>query len=104
MLLTPEMSRAARALLNWTVDELASAAGLAAATVKRFEAGGIVRLGSVEAILQAVQSAGIELIAAGGKSLDGGPGLRTTPLAEPEVAAAEEAAEESSPLGASDEI
>jgi hypothetical protein len=44
-------------------------------------------------MFQALQGAGLEFIAAGGKSLDGGPGLRTIPLAEPEVAAAEEAVE-----------
>lgn len=41
----------------------------------------------------ALQGAGLEFIPAGGKSLAGGPGLRTIPLAEPEVAAAEEALE-----------
>ncbi len=93
MLLTPEMCRAARALLNWKAHQLASAAGLSITTVRRFEAGGIVRLPSVEAMLQALGGAGLEFIAAGGKSLDGGPGLRTVPIAEPEVAAAEEAVE-----------
>ena len=61
--------------------------------MERFEAGGTVRLSSVEALLQALQGAGLEFIPAGGKSLGGGPGLRTIPLAEPEVAAAEEAVE-----------
>ncbi len=58
-----------------------------------FEAGRTVRLPYVEAMLEALAAAGLEFIAAGGKSLDGGPGLRTIPLAEPEVAAAEEAVE-----------
>lgn len=66
----------------------AIAAGLTRPTIRRFEAGATVRLSSVEAILEALQSAGIEFIAAGGKSLDGGPGLRTIPLLEPEVARA----------------
>ena len=105
MLLTPELCRAARALLNWSAHQLAGAAGLGRATVKRFEAGGMVRLSSVEAMLQALQDAGLEFIPAGGKSLDGGPGLRTIPRAEPEVAAAEEAVELAGPaLSASDEI
>ncbi len=68
-----------------------------------FEAGRTVRLRYVEAMLEALESAGLEFIAAGGKSLDGGPGLRTIPVAEPEVAAAEEAAELDPPmLSASD--
>lgn len=105
MLLTPEMGRAARALLNWKPEELAAAAGLGAATVRRFERGGIVRGSSVEAMLLALQSAGLEFIAAGGKSLDGGPGLRTMPMLEPEVAAAEEAVGLDAPvLSTSDEI
>lgn len=99
MLLTPEMCRAARALLNWEVDELAAAAELATATVRRFEAGGVVEPRTVEALLQALDSAGIELIAAGAKSLDGGPGVRTRPMPEPEVTVAAEAllVEESGP-------
>lgn len=105
MLLTPEMCRAGRALLNWTVQQLANAAALDPLAVDRFEAGGVVELAAVEAMLQALQSAGIELIPAGGKSLDGGPGLRTIPMPEPEVAAAEEAVElEEQAPGAADAI
>lgn len=97
MLLTPEMCRAARALLNWTPNQLASAAGLKTRTVLRFEGSATVRLTSVEAMLQALQGAGLEFIPAGGKSLAGGPGLRTIPLPEPEVATAEQAAEVTEP-------
>ena len=93
MLLTPEMYRAARALLKWNAHQLASASGLSTTTVKRFETGGLVRLASAEAMLQALQGAGLEFIPAGGKSLGGGPGLRTIPVPEPEVMAAEKALE-----------
>jgi hypothetical protein len=93
MLLTPEMCNAARALLKWEAQQLASAADLELATVERFEAGGTVPLESVEAVIEALQGGGLEFIAAGGQSRDGGPGLRTSPVAEPEVAAAEEAVE-----------
>ncbi len=44
-------------------------------------------------MVQALQSAGLKLIPAGGTSLGGGPGVRMLPLVEPEVAAAEEAVE-----------
>jgi hypothetical protein len=72
--------------------------------VNRFEAGSTVKLSSVEAMLQALQNAGLEFIAAGGKSLYGGPGLRTVPIPEPEVAEAEEAVElELPPLSASEQ-
>jgi transcriptional regulator with XRE-family HTH domain len=93
MLFSPEMCRAARALLNWNGRQLASAAGLGIATVKRFEAGGVVRPASVEAMLQALQGAGIEMIPVGGRSLMGGEGVRVIPMPEPEVQAAEEAVE-----------
>lgn len=93
MILSPEMCRAARALLSWKSHQLAGTAGLGVATVRRFESGGTIRRSSVEAMSEALQSAGLEFIPAGGKSLAGGPGLRTIPLAEPEVAAAEEALE-----------
>jgi len=69
------------------------AAGLHLSTVERFERGGIVRAPSVEAVPHALQGAGLEFIAAGGRSLNGGPGLRTMPMPEPEVAAAEKAVE-----------
>ena len=72
---------------------MATAAGLNLSTVQRFERGGIVRASSVEAMLNALQGAGLEFIMAGGRSLDGGPGLRTMPMLEPEVAAAEEVVE-----------
>jgi len=98
MLLTPEMCRAARALLDWTPQQLATAARLGPTTVRRFESGTVVGMRSVEAMLQALQGAGLEFIAAGGKSLDGGPGLRTIPKAEPEVAAAEQAFELHEPV------
>lgn len=93
MMLTPEMCRAARALLNLESHQLACAAGLGVVTVRRFEAGGTVRLSSVEAMFEALQDAGLEFIPAGAQSLVGGAGLRTIPLAEPEVASAEEALE-----------
>jgi transcriptional regulator with XRE-family HTH domain len=93
MLLTPEMCRAARALLQWETYQLAIAARLDIATIERFETGDIVDPTSVELMLEALQRAGLEFIPAGGKSLDGGPGLRTIPMPEPEVAAAEEALE-----------
>ena len=97
MVLTPELCRASRALLKWKVLHLASAAGLAEATVRRFEASGLVRPTSVEAMIQALEGAGLELIQAGAKSLKGGPRVRMIPLVEPEVAAAEEAIELNEP-------
>jgi transcriptional regulator with XRE-family HTH domain len=98
MLLTPEMCRAARALLRWEVNQLAAASGVAASAIECFEEGSMVEPVSVEVLLEALQNAGLEFIPAGGKSLDGGPGLRTIPMPEPEVIAAEEAAELEEPV------
>jgi hypothetical protein len=58
----------------------------------------MVEPASVEVMLEALQDAGLEFIPAGGQSLDGGPGLRTIPMLEPEVAAAEEALELEEPV------
>lgn len=93
MLMTPELCRAARALIDWDVPQLARASGVSEEAVEQFEAGRVVPHEAVEALLQALLDAGLEFIAAGAKSHDGGPGLRTIPLAEPEVTAAEEAVE-----------
>lgn len=68
--------RAARALIGWTADDLARGAKVGIATVKRFELGGDARQSSVEAMQGALESAGVIFIAAGGASLDGGPGVR----------------------------
>jgi hypothetical protein len=105
MILTPELCRAARALLKWDTPQLAASADLRTEVVERFEAGGMVEAASVAVIREALQNAGLEFIPAGGKSLDGGPGVRSIPMHEPELAAAEEALELEEPgLGAPDVI
>jgi hypothetical protein len=93
MEISPQLCRAARALIGWGADDLARAAGLADATVRRFEAGALVRKRSVAAMQEALESAGLEFIPAGGESLDGGEGVRIRPTEEPEVAAAKDFAE-----------
>lgn len=93
MLLTPELCCAARALLRWSPQQLALAADLELATVEVFEADGLVPPETVDAMLDALAGAGLDFIPAGGSSLDGGPGVRTIPEPEPEVAAAEESEE-----------
>lgn len=53
--------RAARALLNWTQPDLADAAGIALATLKRFETGMRTPIPVVKAaIVGALEGAGIE--------------------------------------------
>jgi predicted transcriptional regulator len=67
--------KAARALLGWSQDDLADHSGVSAPTVKRLEAsegdiGGRAETG--EALVAALQEAGVEFIAENG----GGAGVR----------------------------
>ena len=71
--MTPAQCRAARALLNWTQQQLADAAGVGNATIRNFEAG---RSGPQKATLtvlcRALEAADVEFIEENG----GGPGVR----------------------------
>jgi predicted transcriptional regulator len=67
--------KAARALLNWSQEHLATAAGISIPTIKRLEAqdgplGG--REETVTKILNSMRAAGVEFIDENG----GGPGVR----------------------------
>jgi transcriptional regulator with XRE-family HTH domain len=58
---SPAQSRAARALLDWTQEALAKAAGLGVSTVIDFERSRrAVAEGSIAAIRRALEAAGIE--------------------------------------------
>jgi len=73
--------RAARALLGWDQRQLAQAAGISVPTVQRMEASdGTVRanVDTLEKVINALHSAGIELIGDGAASIGGGRGLRFT--------------------------
>ncbi|WP_426256847.1 helix-turn-helix domain-containing protein [Sphingomonas sp. DC2300-3] len=73
-----EQCRAARALLDWTAQDLADRAGIGVATVRRFESASGVAPQSVEAMIAALRSAGISFISAGETSPGGGDGVRLT--------------------------
>lgn len=65
--------RAARALLDWSQQELASAAGVGVVTVRQFEAGvGVPRNSTMETLMNTLEAAGIEFITGNGA----GPGVR----------------------------
>jgi transcriptional regulator with XRE-family HTH domain len=67
--------KAARALLGWSQEDLAEAAGISLPTVKRLEAAGGVlhgRTQTVGGLKAALERAGIQFIDANG----GGPGVR----------------------------
>ena len=57
--------RMARAALDWSQRDLASAAGVSARTVIRYEAGGAILPARVEALRQALELAGVVFIAHG---------------------------------------
>ena len=75
LLVSIRQLKAARALLNWSQEQLAAASGVSVPTIKRLEAqdgslGG--REKTVERILSSIHAAGIEFIDENG----GGPGVR----------------------------
>lgn len=78
-MITSAQMKAARALLGIDQQELARLAGLSIPTIQRMEASdGVVRgnTDSLVKVVDALQSAGIEVIAEGVASPDGGRGVR----------------------------
>ncbi|MFK8250411.1 helix-turn-helix domain-containing protein [Ancylobacter terrae] len=83
MNLSPEQCRAARGLLDWTQDRLASGAGVSRSTVRDFESCRHVLHRATEAqLVRALEDAGVVLLPADGS----GPGvrLRETPRRDPD--------------------
>lgn len=73
MMLTPAQSRAARALLDWSQDALATEAHLGLSTIRDFEKGRRVPShNNLAAIARALEAAGVQFIPENG----GGPGVR----------------------------
>ena len=71
--MTPAQCRAARGLLRWNQDELASAAEVGVVTVRQFENESTEpRRATLSAMQRALEDAGVEFIAENG----GGPGVR----------------------------
>lgn len=78
-MITGSQMKAARALLGIDQKELAQLAGLSLPTVQRMEASdGIVRaiVDSLEKVTNALNTAGVELIAGGARSEGTGRGVR----------------------------
>jgi transcriptional regulator with XRE-family HTH domain len=74
MSLTPEQCRAARALLTWTQDDLATRAEVSRSTVRGFENGQHeLHRASAAAIRRALEDGGVLFINA---DADHGPGVR----------------------------
>ena len=78
-MITAAQLRAARALLGIDQRALAESAGLSLPTIQRMEASeGVIRgnVDSLMKLIEALDAAGIELIAEGAASTDGGRGIR----------------------------
>jgi hypothetical protein len=85
-MITSSQMRAARAMLRIDQRTLAELSSLSLPTIQRMEASdGVVR-GNVDSLMKlvgALQKAGIELIAEGAASAQGGRGVRLTNAAPP---------------------
>ncbi|TPL96331.1 helix-turn-helix transcriptional regulator [Mesorhizobium sp. B2-3-11] len=69
----PQQIRAARALIDWTREDLANASGVTVRTLARIESfQTLPRPATLQAISSALEAAGIEFISQNG----GGPGVR----------------------------
>ena len=75
--LTPEANRAARAILKWSVRDLADAAGIAFSTVHLFEKTGKASDTTVEKITDAFSRNNVEI------TNDAGTGARLKKLTAP---------------------
>jgi transcriptional regulator with XRE-family HTH domain len=72
-MITPGQCRAARALLNWSQQDLAAKSGIGIVTVHQLEAGtNQPRRATIDVVRRAFEGAGIEFIDENG----GGPGVR----------------------------
>ena len=60
--LTPEACRAARALLNWSQNDLARAAAMSATTINKFERGEEVTEASALKLSAALETHGVEIL------------------------------------------
>ena len=72
-MISPEQCRAARALLDWSQDQLSKRASVGIVTVRQLEAGTHEpRRATLDVIRRALEDAGVEFIDENG----GGPGVR----------------------------
>lgn len=71
-MLTPEQCRAARALLDWTQDQLGEHSSLSAVSIRSFEKGREMRESNRKLLRMTLEAAGVEFIDSNG----GGPGVR----------------------------
>ncbi|MBZ9909205.1 helix-turn-helix transcriptional regulator [Mesorhizobium sp. BR115XR7A] len=74
--MTPDQCRAGRALIKWTQQQLADAAGIGIATLTLFESGSTdPRPATIQVLQRALVDAGIVLLG-DGEMIQGGAGVR----------------------------
>ena len=75
MLITKEISRAARGLVGWSANKLAEAAGVSPDTIRSFESGrtGNLSAANQEAVQKALEKAGVQFLENG--DVARGPGV-----------------------------
>lgn len=75
-MITPSQCRAARALLDWSQQQLAEASKIGNATIRNFEGDkSTPQHATLDVLQRALESAGI-IFLRDGQSIDGGPGVR----------------------------
>ncbi len=78
--MTPAQCRAARALLDWSQQQLAEAAKIGNATIRNFEGGkSVPQSATLEVLLRTFEAAGVEFIPPDGS----GAGVRLKAAPEP---------------------
>lgn len=75
-MIAPDQCRAARSLLGWSAQQVADAAGVGIATIKRFESKQPVQVATVERIKACLEVAGVTFLEPGQPSVGGGAGVR----------------------------
>lgn len=72
--MTPSQCRAARALLDWSQQELADTAGVGVVTVRQLESGSSQpRRATMDVLRRALESAGVQFVSQGDEA--GGDGV-----------------------------
>jgi transcriptional regulator with XRE-family HTH domain len=74
-MLKPPQCRAARALLDWTQNELASRTAISAVSIRAFEKGGDMRESNLRLLRLTFEAAGV-LFQEEGELVEGGIGVR----------------------------
>lgn len=78
MQITAAQCRAARALIEWSQNDLSAASSVAKATIANFEAGNRSPYArTLDDIMRALETAGVVFLAEG-QEASGGPGVRLT--------------------------